>query len=71
MGSFMSSLLSGSRAEKLALKVTADYRRMLRPLQLFDDVTEVLEQPISPQMAVGIAMTHNAWHEMEIEFGRL
>lgn len=64
----MPTLMPDPRPEQLALKETADYRRMLQSMRLLGDAMESLHQPISPQMAAGIAATENAWLEMEAEF---
>ena len=44
---------------------------MLESMRLLGDAMESLHQPISPQMAVGVAATENAWFDMEAEFGLL
>lgn len=67
----MSARTPDPRAEQFALKETADYRRMLQSMRLLGDAMEFLDQPISPQIAAGIAATENAWFEMEAEFGLL
>lgn len=67
----MSALTPDPRLEQLALKETTDYRRMLQSMRLLGDAIESLHQPISPQMAAGIAAAENAWREMEAEFGLL
>lgn len=68
----MSTLARDPRAEQLALNETADYQRMLQSMRLLGDAMESLHhQPVSPQMAAGIAATENAWSEMEAEFGLL
>lgn len=67
----MPTLTPDPRPEQLALKETADYRRMLESMRLLGDAMESLHHPISPQMTVGIAATENAWLDMENEFGLL
>lgn len=71
MEASMPTLSPDPRPEQLALKETADYRRMLESMRLLGDAMESLHQPVSPQMAAGIAATENAWLDMEAEFGLL
>ncbi|GAA2029173.1 hypothetical protein GCM10009720_06300 [Yaniella flava] len=67
----MPTLTPESRAEQLALAESEDYQRMLQSMRLLGDAMEALEQPVSSQMAAGIAATENAWLEIEAEFGLL
>src|SRR5699024_3585866 len=70
-GGDMSTPVTGSQAERFALKETVEYQQMVRSMRLLGEAVESLEQPISSQMAVGIVATENAWRDMETEFSLL